>query len=130
MNFDFDGSDSISGKDIRVFVFAILGLAHTHIQQILGTECEAGLIPSTQLHSLSLSLHSLCIAMQSYFGPWPFFFLRFRILYAVCRTPWTRDQSIAKSLPTHRIKADRYICLEWDSNPRSQCSSERRQFMP
>jgi hypothetical protein len=30
----------------------------------------------------------------------------------------------------HRIDADRHSCLEWDSNPRSQCSSERRQFMP
>jgi hypothetical protein len=29
-----------------------------------------------------------------------------------------------------RINAHRYPCLEWDSNPRSQCSSERRQFMP
>jgi hypothetical protein len=30
----------------------------------------------------------------------------------------------------HRINAHRHPCLEWDSNPRSQCSSERRQFMP
>jgi hypothetical protein len=30
----------------------------------------------------------------------------------------------------HRINAHRYPCLEWDSNPRSQRSSERRQFMP
>jgi hypothetical protein len=30
----------------------------------------------------------------------------------------------------HRINADRHPCLEYDSNPRSQCSSERRQFMP
>jgi hypothetical protein len=26
--------------------------------------------------------------------------------------------------------ADRYPCLEWDSNPRSQCSSERISFVP
>jgi hypothetical protein len=29
----------------------------------------------------------------------------------------------------HRINAHRYPCLEWDSNPRSQRSSKRRQFM-
>jgi hypothetical protein len=30
----------------------------------------------------------------------------------------------------HRINAHRHPCLEWDSNPRSQRSSERRRFMP
>jgi hypothetical protein len=30
----------------------------------------------------------------------------------------------------HRINAHRHTCLEWDSNPRSQCSSGRRQFIP
>jgi hypothetical protein len=30
----------------------------------------------------------------------------------------------------HRINAHRYPCLEWDSKPRSQCSSRRRQFIP
>jgi hypothetical protein len=30
----------------------------------------------------------------------------------------------------HRINARRHPCLEWDSNPRSQCSSGRRKFMP
>jgi hypothetical protein len=29
----------------------------------------------------------------------------------------------------HRINVHRHPCLEWDSNPRSQCSSERRQLM-
>jgi hypothetical protein len=29
----------------------------------------------------------------------------------------------------HRISAHRHPCLEWDSNPRPQCSSGRRQFM-
>jgi hypothetical protein len=29
-----------------------------------------------------------------------------------------------------RINAHTHPCLEWDSNPRSQRSSERRQFMP
>jgi hypothetical protein len=29
-----------------------------------------------------------------------------------------------------RINADRHPCLEWDSNPRSQCLSVRRHFVP
>jgi hypothetical protein len=50
------------------------------------------------------------------------------------RTPWAVDQPVARPLPiqdnTNRIKSDGHPCLEWDSNPRSQCSNERRQFMP
>jgi hypothetical protein len=30
----------------------------------------------------------------------------------------------------HRMNAHRHPCLEWDTNPRTQCSSERRQLMP
>jgi hypothetical protein len=30
----------------------------------------------------------------------------------------------------HRMNIDRHSCLKWDSNPRSQCSSGWRQFMP
>jgi hypothetical protein len=30
----------------------------------------------------------------------------------------------------HRINAHRHPYLEWDSNPRFQCSSGRRHFMP
>jgi hypothetical protein len=34
---------------------------------------------------------------------------------------------VARPLPTHkhRINADKHPCLEWDSNPRCQCPSER-----
>jgi hypothetical protein len=59
--------------------------------------------------------------------PWPLF--QFRILYTVSRIPWTGDQPVARPLPTHRINAHRHPCLEWYTNPRSQLSSERRQFM-
>jgi hypothetical protein len=57
-------------------------------------------------------------------------FFRFLIFYAVSRTPWTGDQPVARPLPAHRIDTHRHPCLEWDSNPRSQCLSERRKFMP
>jgi hypothetical protein len=30
----------------------------------------------------------------------------------------------------HRINSHRHLCLEWDSNPRSQRSIERKQFVP
>jgi hypothetical protein len=36
--------------------------------------------------------------------------------------------SQGRYLYKHRINADIHPCLEWDSKPRSQCSSERRQF--
>jgi hypothetical protein len=49
----------------------------------------------------------------------------------------TRDQHVARQLPTHRTTQTRnkrtqfrHPCLEWDSNTRAQRSSERRQFMP
>jgi hypothetical protein len=56
-------------------------------------------------------------------------FFSILILYKVGRTPWTGDQPVARPLPTHRTTAHRHPCLEWDSNPRSQRSSERRQLM-
>jgi hypothetical protein len=31
---------------------------------------------------------------------------------------------------TNRINGHKHPCLKWDLNPRSQCLSERRQFMP
>jgi hypothetical protein len=48
----------------------------------------------------------------------------------------TRSENDAKAhgLPTyagqHRQNRRRHSCLEWDSKPRSQCSSGRRHFMP
>jgi hypothetical protein len=64
-------------------------------------------------------------------------FLSFLILYTVGRTLWMGDQPVARPLPTHRTtqthnKRTQYShpCLGWDLNPRSQRSSERRQFIP
>jgi hypothetical protein len=63
-------------------------------------------------------------------------FFSFLILYTVCSTSWTGDQPVARPLPTHRTTQSqnkrtqyRHPCLERDSNPRSQRSSERRRFM-
>jgi hypothetical protein len=60
--------------------------------------------------------------------------LQFLNLKTVGRTPWTGDQPDSRPLPTqgnaNRINADKHPCFEWDSNPRSQCSSGRRHFLP
>jgi hypothetical protein len=60
-------------------------------------------------------------------------FCSLMIFHTIGRTPWTGDQLIARPLltrrTTHRINAHKYPCLEWDSNPRVQCSSGRKQFM-
>jgi hypothetical protein len=40
------------------------------------------------------------MALQPFVGPWPFF--SFLILYTIGRTPWTRDQPVARPLPIHR----------------------------
>jgi hypothetical protein len=56
------------------------------------------------------------------------------IFYTVGRTPWTGDRPVARPLPANRTaqtqkKGHKYPLFKWDSNPRSQCSSGRRQFM-
>jgi hypothetical protein len=55
-------------------------------------------------------------------------------LYTVGKTSRTGDRAVARTLPTHgttqtQHNAHKHPCLEWDSNPWSHCSSERRQFM-
>jgi hypothetical protein len=45
-------------------------------------------------------------------------------------TSQSQGRYLHKEQHKHRINAQRHPCLEWDSNPRSQRSSERRQFMP
>jgi hypothetical protein len=78
---------------------------------------------------------------HSFFHQWlyspllgPGLFFSFVIFFTVGRTPWTSDQPIARPLPTHRTTQTQnncthtHPCLKWDSNPRSQCSRERREF--
>jgi hypothetical protein len=57
-----------------------------------------------------------------------------------CRTPWTDDQLVARSLPKHRTTQTqkkkhththiKHPCPEWDSNLWFRPPSERRQYMP
>jgi hypothetical protein len=75
------------------------------------------------------------MALQPFVGPWPLVQLR-NLFYTDGRTPWTSDQPFARPLPTHKTtqtqnkRTHRHPCLGWDSNPRYQLSTERRQFMP
>jgi hypothetical protein len=79
------------------------------------------------------SIH-LSMALQLFVGPWRLF--SFLIFYTVGRIPWTGDQPVARPLSAytgqheHKINAHRHQCLEWDMNPRSQCTRGRRRFMP
>jgi hypothetical protein len=61
--------------------------------------------------------------------------LRLWSLYTVGRTPCSGDQPCNKATTNtgqhkRRRNADRHPCLEWDSNPWSQCLSGRKHFMP
>jgi hypothetical protein len=76
--------------------------------------------------SIYLWLYNSC-------GPRSLF--QFLNLYTVCRIPWKGDLPVARPLPTHGTTqiqnkhSHRHSCLEWNANPRSQRSSDRRQFM-
>jgi hypothetical protein len=108
---------------------------HLHLYKtfdnLIGLNVSLICIPSFFFFVIHLS-----VVLQPFVGPWQLFIFSFAILYTVGRTPWTGDQQVARPLPTHtgqlkyRIKAYRHPCLEWDSNPRPQCISGRRQFIP
>jgi hypothetical protein len=57
------------------------------------------------------------------------------LIFLHCRTPGrgispSQGRYLHTGKHKHRTKAQRHPCLKWYSNPRSQCSSGRRQFMP
>jgi hypothetical protein len=58
----------------------------------------------------------------------------FLYLYTVGSTPWREDQPVAKPLPTHRTTQTQnkwtHSYFECYSNPRPQCSSGWRRYMP
>jgi hypothetical protein len=100
------------------------------IHQIL---CRLGLL---QLPIFKISNGSSDLILLLWFYS-PFLGLRrffsFLVLYTVGSTPWTGVQPVARPLPTHRTTQTqnnrtqyRHLCLEWDSNLRSQLSSKRK----
>jgi hypothetical protein len=76
----------------------------------------------------------ISMVLRPFVCPWPI--CSFSIFYTTGRTPWTGEiiQSQGRYLHTGHHKnwtnAHRQPCLKWDLNPRSQCLSGRRQFMP
>jgi hypothetical protein len=63
-------------------------------------------------------------------------FFCFLSLYTFGRNLWTGDQPVARPQPTHRTTQTQNKRIQYrrprperDSDPRSQCSSERIQFM-
>jgi hypothetical protein len=56
-------------------------------------------------------------------------FVSFLISYTVGLLRRGISPSQGRYLHKHRINADKHPCFEWDSNPQSQYSSERKQFM-
>jgi hypothetical protein len=97
-------------------------------------------IPTTAATLIFLSMRLFCQDLIYFpflsYSPIYGRFFSFLIFYAVGRTPWTGDEPVARPLPTHRTtqtqnkRTHRHPCLDWDSNSRSQRSSERRKFMP
>jgi hypothetical protein len=73
----------------------------------------------------------LSTALQP-FGLSPFFSLLIhtQLVGPLGRKISPSQNSYLRTEHIYRINARRYQCLGWDSNPRSQRSSERRQFMP
>jgi hypothetical protein len=84
---------------------------------------------ATVIHSF---IHSFINGSTALLGHGRIF--SFVIQHTFGRTPLTGDQQVARPLPAHRTAQTQnkctQICLEWYSKPRSQCSSERRRFMP
>jgi hypothetical protein len=107
-----------------------LGKPHFGILHLFLRPNSVPIYPSYFMVWCGLMSHftNLCMALQPFVGPWPL--LSFLILYTVDRTPWTGNLPVARPLPTHRINAHRHPCFGWDSSPRHQYSSGRRQFMP
>jgi hypothetical protein len=72
----------------------------------------------------------IIIALQPFVGSRPLF----QILEPVHgMTPWTGNHPVARPLTAHRTRQTQNKdtqCLGWHSNPRSQCSSKRRRFIP
>jgi hypothetical protein len=74
------------------------------------------------------------MVLQPFVGPWPLFqslniFTQPVGLLGRGISP-LQGGNLGTGQNKHRINAHKHPCLKWDSNPRSQCLSGRRQFMP
>jgi hypothetical protein len=80
--------------------------------------------------SLSLSL-SCCPHFGDSVSVKRLFHFCFLILKTIGRAlGWGISPSQVRYVYKHRINTDKHPWLEWDSNPQSQLSNGRKQFMP
>jgi hypothetical protein len=75
----------------------------------------------------------LSMVLQPFVGSWPIFL--FLNPYTFLRTPLTGDQPFTRPLPTHKIaqthnKRTQISMPRMGFERRSQCSNERREFLP
>jgi hypothetical protein len=109
----------------RRYLYVCLFLCRALCRPASGTRCNTRL--ASRSPCILLWIYSPLLNLDRFFS--------LLILHTVGRTPWTGDQPVARPLATLRTtqtqdKRTQTPCLEWDSNPRSQRSSEWRQFMP
>jgi hypothetical protein len=71
------------------------------------------------------------MVLQPFVGPWPLLsFLIYTQSVGLLGWAVRRKASSYTRNNANRINAHRHPWREWESNPRSQRSSERREFMP
>jgi hypothetical protein len=106
------------------------------MESVIITELQA----TEAYSSLDLSIYlSICLPtyeptyLQSFVGPCPLFgFLICTQSVGFLGLGISPPQGLDLYTEQHkrRINAHGHSCLEWNSNPRSQCTSGRRLFMP
>jgi hypothetical protein len=98
-------------------------------------QCRAGWQSCCAVHlTFGRFIHSFLhssMTLQTFLGPWPLFQFRDPIHSRQDSLDGGSARCKAVTYAEHkqRINAQRHPGLEWDSNPRSQCSSEGRQCM-
>jgi hypothetical protein len=89
--------------------------------------------PKTRWRNL-IFIMEFCAILQSFINSPRALWLFFNFVILFIQTVGLLGRGISRYLHTeqhkHRINIHRHPCLEWDSNPRSQRSRGRRQFMP
>jgi hypothetical protein len=124
-------SSSESSSSLCANIFSLKDLLHVGLCLLISLTVKICFISEVVL------IHSF-VHRWSYsplLGPGLFFsFVIF--FYTDGRIPLTSDQPVGRPLPTRRTtqsqnkRTHRHSCLEWGWNPRSELSSELRQFMP
>jgi hypothetical protein len=127
-NLDFPAFNPLQAKHLFTYLYLFtFYLTTMSVFQIIGLS-----VCLSVSMSVCLSIY-LSMALQPFVGPWQLF--QFLHLFTQSVGLLGRRSARCKAATstqdnTNRIKAHRHPCLKWDSNPRSQCLSRRRQFMP